>query len=212
MKKLYRWVFLAVAILLVGMYVSKRISNIRANKPRIVHHENQRLRNDAYSRHVGASMEISNGEVFENLKAVEKAAKKDGVEKVKAGRGYKIDKLTHSVFYLNPMAVSVLEDIGHEFNRRTAGKHFYTVTSLLRTIDQQNRLTKTNRNASPNVSTHSYGTSFDISYYRFDGIKQQNERLQKVLEEVLADFQEEKRIFSLKERKSTCYHVTVRPE
>lgn len=212
MKKRYRIALIFSALLFVVVYTSKRISNKVANKPRITHHENLRLRNDAYSRHVGASKEITNGAVFADLESVEKAFDKNNVEEVEAGRGYKIDKLTHSVYYLNPLALEVLKDIGHEFNRRTNGEHFFTVTSLLRTVDQQKSLTKTNRNASPNISTHSYGTSFDISYYRFDGIKQQNEKLQKILEGVLADFQEEKRMVSLKERKSTCFHVTVRPD
>lgn len=212
MKKINRIALIVLSVLLLAVYISKRISNKIASKPRIEHHENLRLRNDAYSRHVEASKEISDGMVFEDLKTVEKAAKKNKVIKVEAARGFKIVKLSHSVYYLNPLAVAVLEDIGHEFNRRTDGKHFFTVTSLLRTLDKQKSLMKTNRNASPNISTHSYGTSFDISYYRFDGVKQQNEKLQKILEEVLADFQEGKRIYSLKERKSTCFHVTVRPE
>lgn len=204
------WVF--VAVVGISFYGYKRIlANIEA-KPAIVHHEKIRLRNDAYSRHVAASEELTGNKVYASLEEVKRAVGKNELDEVQEKRGFKIEKLTHSVYYLNPDAYQVLKDIGHEFNRRTNGEHFFTVTSLLRTVNQQKGLTKTNSNASPNTSTHSFGTSFDISYWRFDGLKQQNEKLQKVLEGVLADFQEEKKVFVVKERKSTCFHVTVRPE
>lgn len=179
-------------------------------KPKVVHHENAKLRNDAYANHVKSSIEITQGLLFENKKAVDKAVENNQLEKVSKQKGFKIDKLTHSVYYLHPKANYVLQQIGYEFYIRSKSKHYFTVTSLTRTKEQQKKLSKTNSNASPNTSTHSYGTSFDISYYRFDGKKQQNEPLQKILESVLADFQAEKRIYVLKEVKSTCFHVTVR--
>lgn len=212
MQKLKRYIIILLALFAITFYFYKRITAKIEAKPVVVHHEKLRLRNDAYSRHVAASEELTNKKMYANLSEVEKSANKGLLAEVKEKRGFKVEKLTHSVYFMAPEAYDVLKDIGHEFNRRTDGKHFFTVTSLLRTDDQQRKLTKTNRNASPNTSTHSYGTSFDISYWRFDGVKQQNEKLQKILEGILADFQEEKRVFVLKERKSTCFHVTARPE
>lgn len=197
------FIFLVGYIWYIGVHKS-------STKPQIVHHQNVRLRNDAYANHVKSSIEITQGLLFDNNKAVDKAVKNNQLEKVSKQKGFKIDKLTHSVYYLHPKANYVLQQIGYEFYIRSKSKHYFTVTSLTRTKEQQKKLSKTNSNASPNTSTHSYGTSFDISYYRFDGKKQQNELLQKILESVLADFQAEKRIYVLKEVKSTCFHVTVR--
>ncbi len=212
MQPLKRYLIFALVLIVLSVYGYKRMAARIEARPVITHHEKLRLRNDAYARHVAASEELTQNKVYANLAEVEQSAGKKQLVEVKEKRGFKVDKLTHSVYFLVPQAYAVLKDIGHEFNRRTQGKHFFTVTSLLRTDEQQRKLTRSNRNASPNTSTHSFGTSFDISYWRFDGVKQQNEKLQKVLEEVLADFQEEKKVFVVKERQSTCFHVTVRPE
>ena len=83
---------------------------------------------------------------------------------------YVIDSLTHSIPYLIPSAKELLDDIGRIFQDSLSAKglnpYKLTVTSVLRTEDDIAKLRKRNVNASEN-STHRYGTSFDLSYWRY---------------------------------------------
>ncbi len=129
---------------------------------------------------------------------------------VSEGTGYRIDKLTHSYPYITPRSKQVLDEIGQAFETLTKNPTFFTVTSVTRTPEQQQNLRKRNKNATAGVSSHSYGVSFDISYIRFNGKKGGNRSAQKDLETVLNEFQAANKIFFIKERKQSCYHVTVR--
>ena len=93
--------------------------------------------------------------------------------------------------------------------------HKLYLTSVTRTDDDIKRLTKRNINASYN-SAHRYGTTFDISWKRFDKIDQDNsveilpERLKLVLAQVLFDLRKDDRCYVKHERKQACFHITVR--
>ena len=83
---------------------------------------------------------------------------------------YVVDSLTHSIPYLIPSAKELLDDIGRVFQDSLASKglnpYKLVVTSVLRTEEDVARLRKGNINASEN-STHRYGTTFDLSYWRY---------------------------------------------
>lgn len=128
---------------------------------------------------------------------------------VSHGKGYLVDKLTHSYPYITPRSKAILEELGKTFQTLGKDEGFFTITSMTRTPEQQNNLRKRNRNAIAGLSSHSYGVSFDISYIRFNGKKGPNRSAQKVLESVLKDFQEDKKLFFIKERKQSCYHITI---
>lgn len=129
---------------------------------------------------------------------------------VSEGTGYRVDKLTHSYPYITPRSKAILDEIGQAFETLTKKTTFFTVTSVTRTPEQQTNLRKRNKNATAGISSHSYGVSFDISYIRFNGKKGGNRSAQKDLETVLNEFQAANKIFFIKERKQSCYHVTVR--
>lgn len=129
---------------------------------------------------------------------------------VSEGTGYRVDKLTHSYPYITPRSKEVMDEIGQAFETLTKEATFFTVTSVTRTPEQQQSLRKRNRNATSGISSHSYGVSFDISYIRFNGKKGGNRSAQKDLEKVLEEFQAANKIIFIKERKQSCYHVTVR--
>ncbi|MDO8965876.1 DUF5715 family protein [Algoriphagus sp.] len=129
---------------------------------------------------------------------------------VSEGNGYRVDELTHSHPYVTPRSKVILEEIGQAFQSLTKQESFFTVSSVTRTPEQQQNLRKRNRNATAGISSHSYGVSFDISYIRFNGKKGGNRSAQKDLETVLNEFQAANKIFFIKERKQSCYHVTVR--
>ena len=129
---------------------------------------------------------------------------------INRGTGYQVDKLTHSHPFITPKSKTVLEELGQAFQKLASEESFFTITSVTRTPEQQQKLRKRNRNATSGISSHSYGVSFDISYVRFDGKKGPNWSAQKDLESLLNDFQAANKIFFIKERKQSCYHITVR--
>lgn len=132
------------------------------------------------------------------------------LEKINKGAGYEVMKLTHSYPYITSYSKVVLEELGLAFQTLTDEDSFFTITSVTRTPEQQQSLRKRNKNATAGESSHSYGVSFDISYIRFNGKRNWSSTKQKKLEKVLDEFQEAGKILFIKERKQSCYHVTVR--
>ena len=138
---------------------------------------------------------------------------------------YVIDSLTYSIPYLVPSAKHLLDDIGRVFQDSLSAKglnpYKLVVTSVLRTEDDIAKLRKKNVNASEN-STHRYGTSFDLSYWRYVKIPEFRGRpyedvppeyLRAVLGQVLKDIHDQgDRCFVKYEKKQNCFHITVKAE
>lgn len=132
---------------------------------------------------------------------------------------YKVDKLKHSMPYLVSDAASLLSDICLNFRDSLLSKKMPVykpiVTSVLRTDDDVKGLARRNRNASEN-SVHRYGTTFDISWTRFEKVNESDSRtlddgrLKAVLGQVLHDLRERDRCYVKHERKQACFHITVR--
>lgn len=153
----------------------------------------------------------------DSLGELERLCAAGKLEKVETCRYYKIDSLTHSHPYLVPSAKRLLDTIGRTFNdtlqSRGGGNYRITVTSLLRLQDDIRRLRRYNVNASEN-SAHSYGTTFDITYRRFDRTDGQyvisDRQLRLLLSEVLRDLKADGACYVKYEIKQGCYHITVR--
>lgn len=135
-------------------------------------------------------------------------------------RYYSVDELTHSIPYLVPKASALLMAIGMNFqdSLKTKGLDEYKliVTSVLRTKDDVKRLRKRNSNASMN-SAHFYGTTFDISYNRFNKVlradslaEERDVKLKLVLSEVLRDLKQADLCYVKYELKQGCFHITAR--
>lgn len=136
---------------------------------------------------------------------------------------YVIDSLTHSIPYLIPSAKELLDDIGRIFQDSLSAKglnpYKLVITSVLRTEEDVAALSKRNINASEN-STHRYGTTFDLSYWRYVKIPDLRGRpyedvppeyLRATLSQVLKDIHDRgDRCFVKYEKQQNCFHVTVR--
>ena len=135
-----------------------------------------------------------------------------------------VEPLTQSIPYLVPRASVLLQDIGRNFLDSLQVKglqsHKIIVTSVLRSIDDVNRLRRYNRNATEN-SCHMYGTTFDIAYNRYLAVEEKarpyskqatvaDVRLKQILSEVLRDLRAEGRCWVKYEVKQGCFHLTVR--
>ena len=135
---------------------------------------------------------------------------------IKSCEAYSIDKLTHSVPYLTPAAAELLKEIGEEFQARTLEKGMskcrIVVTSVLRTKEDVHQLKKVNGNAYEN-SAHCYGTTFDISYFRFRTCgwvsrDVYDDRLVEILADVLTRKRKEGLCYVRFEKKQHCFHIT----
>ena len=135
---------------------------------------------------------------------------------------YSIDSLTHSIPYLIPGAATLLDTIGQNFLDSLACKGLnpnrIRVTSVLRTQNDVKRLRRRNTNATIN-STHAYGTTFDISWKRFEKVEDPDGRplqdvgadtLKLVLAEVLRDLKQAGRCYVKYEIRQACFHITTR--
>lgn len=138
------------------------------------------------------------------------------IVKVESTEYFTVDTLKHSFPYLIPEARALLSTIGKNFRdslaSRGADGYKLIATSLLRTPMSVKRLRRVNVNSTEN-STHQYGTTFDISYTRFDcadttrTIHQGD--LKNLLGEVLYDLRREGRCLVKFERKTGCFHITT---
>ncbi len=147
--------------------------------------------------------------ILENTKTVDRYIAKAKLVKVKVkSRGYRLQTLEYSRPYLARKARTALEKMASKFATET--KSFFVVSSVTRTLEDQCRLRKVNTNASLGISSHNYGAAFDISYVRFDHKLKVNTKLEKELEKVLEEYKNLGKIFYIKEKQQSCYHVTVR--
>lgn len=146
----------------------------------------------------------------------------DRLTYIEPNERYDIDSLTHSIPYLIPGAAALLDTIGQNFLDSLASKGLnpnrIIVTSVLRTEKDVKRLRRRNTNASSN-STHAYGTTFDISWKRFQKVEDEDGRpmqdvgadtLKLVLAEVLRDLKQADRCYVKYEIKQACFHITSR--
>lgn len=162
-----------------------------------------------YKPHLDASKSFG-VHLLKDSKTVQNYINKGKFHKIKkSGKGYQVQKLDYSKAYMVSKAKTTLENIGSKFSKVTKGATF-TVSSITRTLEDQCRLRRVNSNASLGISSHNYGNSFDISYVRFNNVLKNNPKMEVALEKVLKHYADAGRIYYIKERQQSCYHITVR--
>lgn len=174
--------------------------------------------NDLHDLHIAAA--IANGITPMATKDdTLRLSKKEVVRLPDALELYKTYELRHSVPFLVPSAAKLLTDISTNFRDSLYSKELplyrLYLTSITRTDDDIASLTRRNINASDN-SAHRYGTTFDISWKRFEQVDADTlrtlppERLKFILGQVLFDLKNRERCYVKHERKQACFHITVR--
>ena len=107
--------------------------------------------------------------------------------------------------YARPWTVQFIDDMAQDFYQQF-GKPL-TVTSAVRTVAQQRRLTRTNHNAAPAegevASSHLAGTTIDI------GKRWLSRKQHKWIADYLARMKEQDIIEPEEERRQACFHVMV---
>jgi hypothetical protein len=208
-------------IFLLLMFTACGEKSMRMNEPRNIRGvvSYKRAFNDLNDKHLAVAQAIGVSSVKDRAEA-DKLKRK--LKLIEDNELYSVDSLTHSIPYLVPGAVHLLEDIGKNFLDSLASKGLnpnrIIVTSVLRTEDDVRRLRRVNINASAN-SVHRYGTTFDVSWKRFDKVEKVNGRpqqsvssdtLKMVLSEVLRDLKANNRCYVKYELKQGCFHITTR--
>lgn len=146
-------------------------------------------------------------------------AAKLSLVKISGSDSYTVAKLTHSVPYLTKGAAKELSAIADGFSRKLSENglppYRLIVNSVLRTSEDVAKLRRSgNVNASEN-SAHSYATTFDISYTKYQKADDSEDvmdpyELTKVLGEVLRDERAAGRCYVKYEKKQHCFHITSR--
>lgn len=139
--------------------------------------------------------------------------------RIKDNDFFRIDSMTFAKPYLIPEAYMLLQYIGERFHELLDenypdNRHHYRliVTSALRSQQDVDRLRLRNRNATEN-SCHRYGTTFDISYIRFEADRNVDVNelfLKNILATALYELRYEGLCYVKYERGQSCFHITVR--
>lgn len=164
---------------------------------------------DLIDKHLKAARKYGVGSLKDTSAINIKLASGDLIN-VQKDKGYVVGDMTHSYPVLTPGTLYVLRTIGASFYEATGNGSYFTITSLTRTEETQNQLRKRNSNAAKDESSHCYGVSFDISFIRFNGVREWNDVLTRKLEAILATMQERGDIYVVRERKQSCFHITAR--
>jgi hypothetical protein len=153
-----------------------------------------------------------------NKRELMKKAARGEVFRVRNGRGYIIEDLSHSYPYLTKEGKAVIKEIGRRFRKKISGTSLrgsdFKVTSMTRTSEITGKLRKSNSNASEN-SPHFHGNAFDISYARFSARKWfvtdcDKYYLKEALAEVIWQMREEKLCWATYEINQGCFHIVAR--
>jgi hypothetical protein len=131
---------------------------------------------------------------------------------------YELPKLTNSLPYLQPDAKRFFDELGHRFTKRLDSMgirpYRFTISSVLRTMDDQKKLRKNNVNATQNTSSHYYARTVDIAQTRFfergNPEPVYSYRLRNVLLRELIEMQNEGKCYVILESATKCIHITVR--
>jgi len=130
---------------------------------------------------------------------------------LKDTRYYHVDKMFHSAPYLVPDAADFLTALGERWQEYHGTNSRFIVTSCLRTEKDVKRLRRGNVNATKE-SCHRYGTTFDITYVRFDRHgRVRDGKLKEDLARALLDMRDAGHCYVKYEYRQSCFHVTVRP-
>lgn len=170
-----------------------------------------KLARNPYTRHQQRARSLP-GSFFVKNEAELKAGfdRGDLVRVPTVGRGYHLDKLTHSEPFLLPSAMKALEEMSSRFAEAMEGTKdegaSIRITSLTRTQSQQKRLARRNANAFKGQSTHNYGASFDVAFIDRPDNSVTCGGPSWALQSILQDMQEKGRILVIPE--GNCMHIT----
>jgi len=171
-----------------------------------------RVPKNPYTAHQSAARALPNSFFVKNDIELNAGKRNGKLVHVTDGRGYRVDRLTHSHPWLLPETHQLLKDMGNDFADALSGTAsegaVFRVTSVTRTDKQQRKLRRRNSNATNSTSTHSYGASFDIAFIdRWDDSANCGTPTRE-MERLLNRYQKAGIIYVIPE--GNCMHITLR--
>jgi hypothetical protein len=170
-----------------------------------------RVPRNPYTRHQSAARSLPNSFFVKNDIELRAGQRNGKLVEVKDGRGYRLADLTHSHPWLLPETYQLLKDMGNDFADALEGTASegakFRVTSVTRTNQQQGKLRRRNANATGDVSTHSYGASFDIAFIDRARSNANCGTPTREMERLLNRYQEAGVILVIPE--GNCMHITL---
>ena len=209
------------ALLLRGIHKIERMLTDDKPHPAVIGDKNDAryasMFNDTNRLHLGIARQVGLKSPLKSRKEAKKA--KSSLVEISSNSNYTIDQLTHSMPYLTSGAAELLDTIGKEFLAALESKgleaHRIIVTSVLRTEEDVKRLRESGNINASSRSAHCHGTTFDITYIRYDhvgwqGEKADGETLTETLSEVLLKLKMENKCYVKYEINQRCFHITSR--
>jgi len=171
-----------------------------------------RVPKNPYTAHQSAARALPNSFFVKNDVELNAGKRNGKLVEITDGRGYRVDRLTHSHPWLLPETYQLLQDMGNDFADAMEGTKsegaVFRVTSVTRTDKQQRKLRRRNANATNSQSTHSYGASFDVAFIdRFDDSANCGTPTRE-MERLLNRYQKAGVIYVIPE--GNCMHITLR--
>ena len=167
-------------------------------------------KDDYHKFHLPLAIKTTHNGYIENQQVLRNYIRKGRLVEIDESDGYYIRHLGHSSKYLTPLAYKRLKELGLLFRSyitlENEKKSYFIISSVTRDEKQQDEVRESNpRTATNDLSTHSFGVSFDIA-----GIKSKNNNCNhcsEALSKALTKMQQEGKILICSE--SVCIHVTV---
>ena len=139
--------------------------------PRLSDAEIALLRRSRNDRHVELAETYGLDQPPVTRAGIDSLVQSGALVKLPAGPGYVAWDGEHSDPYMTAPAAAVLDSIAARFGQRLDLRGLprveFTVSSVLRSDEDQALLRGVNSNAAAGRSSHSYGTTFDITYKRY---------------------------------------------
>lgn len=151
-------------------YVAHLEDTIR-DVPLLTDDETADLRRSRNARHVELAERYGVAEPPVTRAGIDSLVASAGLVELPAGPGYVAWDGEHSDPYLTPGAAASLDSIAARFGERLdllgLPRVQFTVSSVLRSDQDQDELRGVNANAAAGRSSHSYATTYDITYRRY---------------------------------------------
>lgn len=144
---------------------------------------------------------------------------KSGLVEISSNRWYTLRDLTHSSPYLTQAAADGLMSIAKAFRDSLSAhdlpQYRVMVTSVLRTKEDVRRLRRSGNVNAAEESAHSFGTTYDISYVRYDKVQPGGDYMEpydltKILGQVLQAQRDAGAVYVKYEVRQHCFHITSR--
>lgn len=170
-----------------------------------------KLARNPYTRHQQRARTLPGSFFVKNESELQAGFKRGDLVRVPTvGRGYHLDRLTHSEPFLLPSTMKTLEAMADRFADAMEGTVdegvSIRITSLTRTQSQQRRLRRRNANAFNGQSTHNYGASFDVAFIDRPNNEVKCGGPSWALQTILQEMQENGEILVIPE--GNCMHIT----